>query len=115
MGNMQQNKSTNNFSEIEEFAKDTDKLTSSLSDVMGKFNLKRNLDTFDALKSKGLAISSLVSILVILPFYGLSNVYAFIKSGIKESDIQGKKDAFYEAKELSVINILICTLRYTYK
>ena len=118
MGNMQQNKSTNNFSEIEEFAKDTDKLTSSLSDVMGKFNLKRNLDTFDALKSKGLAISSLVSILVILPFYGLSNVYAFIKSGIKESDIQGKKDAFYEAKNNEFIDwrslLLLHAKRFRY-
>ena len=115
---MQQNKSTNNFSEIEVFAKDTDKLTSSLSEVMGKFNLKSNLEAFDGLKSKGLAISSLVSILVILPFYGLTSVYAFIKSGIKESDIQGKKDAYYEAKNNEFIDwrtlLLLHAKRFRY-
>ena len=98
MGNMQRYKSTNNFSEIGAFAKDPEMLTSSLSGVMGKFMLKSHLEPFDVLKSKGLAISSLVSILVLLPFYGISSVYAFVKSGIMESDIQGKKDAYYDAK-----------------
>ena len=71
MRNMQQHKSTNNFSEIEVFAKDSETLTSTLSEVLGKFKLKSHLAPFDSLKSKGLAISSIVSILVILPFYGL--------------------------------------------
>ena len=65
MGNMQRSKSTNNFSEIAAFAKDSEKLTSSLSEVMGKFMLKSHLAPFDALKSKGLAISSIVSILIL--------------------------------------------------
>ena len=79
-------------------------LTSSLSGVMGKFMLKSHLVPFDALKSKGLAISSLVSILVLLPFYGISSVCAFIKSGIRESDIRGKKDAYYDVKNNGFIN-----------
>lgn len=101
---MQQHKSTNNFSEIEVFAKDSETLTSSLSAVIGKFKLKSHLAPFDALKSKGLAISSIVSILTILPFYGISSVYALIKSGIRESDIQGKKDVYYGVKNNELID-----------
>lgn len=101
---MQQHKSTINFSEIEVFAKDSETLVSSLSEVMGKFNLKSHLSIFDGLKSKGIAISSIVSILTILPFYGISSVYAFIKSGIKESEIEAKKDAYYDVKNNELID-----------
>ena len=61
---MQQHKSTNKFSEIEVFANDTETLTSSLSEVFGKFTLKSHLTLFDVLKSKGLSISSIVNILI---------------------------------------------------
>jgi hypothetical protein len=101
---MQQHKGTNKFSEIEAFAKDSETLVSSLSEVMGKFSLKSHLSVFDGLKSKGIAISSLVSILTILPFYGMSSVYAFIKRGIKESDIDAKKDAYYDVKNNEFID-----------
>jgi len=118
MRNMQQHKSTNNFSEIEVFAKDSETLTSTLSEVLGKFKLKSHLAPFDSLKSKGLAISSIVSILVILPFYGLSSVYAFIKCGIKESEIVGKKDVYYDVKNNEFIDwrslLLLHAKRFQY-
>ena len=66
---------------------------------MDKFHLEKHLTPFDGLKSKGLAISSIVCILTLLPFYGISSIYAFIKRGIKESDIQGKKDVYYDVKK----------------
>ena len=75
-----------------------------MSEFIDKFKLKKYLTIFDGLKSKGLAISSIVSILIILPFYGLSSVYAFIKCGIKESEIQGKKDVYYDVKNNEFIN-----------
>jgi hypothetical protein len=59
MRNMQHNKNTINSSEIEAFAMDPETLTSTLGKVIGKFKLKSHLAPFDALKSKGLAISSL--------------------------------------------------------
>jgi len=101
---MQQCKTTKKISEIEIFAKDSETLTNTLSQVMSKFHLKKHLAPFDALKSKGLAISSIVSILTVLPFYSISSVYAFIKSGIKESDIQGKKDVYYDVKNNEFID-----------
>ena len=101
---MQHNKSINNFSEIGVFAKDSQTLSSTLSEVIGKFKLKSHLATFDALKSKGLAISSIVSIITLFPFYGVSSIYAFIKNGIMESDISGKKDVYYDVKNNEFID-----------
>jgi len=74
---MQQHKSTNKFSEIVVYAKDSEALTITLSEVIGKLKIKTNLAPFDIFKSEGVAISGKVRILVILPFYGLSSVYAF--------------------------------------
>ena len=115
---MQHNKSINNFSEIGVFAKDSQTLSSTLSEVIGKFKLKSHLATFDALKSKGLAISSIVSILTLLPFYGVSSIYAFIKNGIMESDIRGKKDVYYDVKNNEFIDwrtlLLLHAKRFRY-
>ena len=115
---MQHNKSTTNSSEIAAFAMDTETLTSTLGEVIGKFKLKSHLSTFDALKSKGLAISSIVSILTLLPFYGVSSVYAFIKNGIKESEILGKKDVYYDVKNNEFIDwrtlLLLHAKRFRY-
>lgn len=119
MGNMQQIKGTNNFSEIEEFASNPGKLTTTLSEVIGKFNLKSHLASFDVLKSKGLAISSLVSILAILPFYGFASVCALVKAKIRPSDLEmGKKDVYYDVKNNEFINwrslLLLHAKRFQY-
>ena len=95
---MQHNKVTKNNSELEHIISNSDKLTSSLTDVMDKFQVKRNLQIFDFLKSKGLAVSSLLSILLILPFYGYTNICQLMKYGIKKHDIEGKKTTFYDIK-----------------
>ena len=115
---MQHNKNTINSSEIAAFAMDPETLTSTLGEVIGKFKLKSHLVPFDALKSKGLAISSIVSILTLLPFYGVSSVYAFIKNGIMESDISGKKDVYYDVKNNEFIDwrtlLLLHAKRFRY-
>lgn len=65
-----------------------------------------------------MAISSIVSILTLLPFYGVSSVYAFIKNGIKESDINGKKDVYYDVKNNEFIDwrtlLLLHAKRFRY-
>ncbi len=53
MGEIQLYRSTNNFSEIGAFGRDTEMLTSSLSGVNGMFMLKSHLGPIDVLKSKG--------------------------------------------------------------
>ena len=101
---MRRNKNTIYSSEIAAFAMDSETPTSTLGEITGKFKLKSHLVPFDALKSKGLAISSIVSILILLPFYGVASVYAFIKNGIMESDISGKKDVYYDVKNNEFID-----------
>lgn len=101
---MQQNKITKKKSEFEMFNNNSEKLTNSLTDVMNKFKLKRQIAIFDFIKTKGLAISSLVSILVILPFLGFASVNSLVKAGLKQLDIKAGKDAYYDVKNSELIN-----------
>ena len=71
---------------------------------MDKFKLKRHTAIFDFIKTKGFAISSIVHILIILPFLGLSSVNSLIKSGLKVLDIKAGKDVFYDIKNNEFIN-----------
>jgi IS4 transposase len=101
---MQHNKNTNKISDLEIVLSDPKKLTSSLTDAMEKFNVKRNFHIFDFIKSKGLAVSSLLSILLMLPFYSVANVYSLIKCGLGGQDFEGKKDAYYDIKNNEFID-----------
>ena len=101
---MQHNKITKKNSEFEIFTNNSEKLTSSLITVMDKFKLKRHIAIFDFIKTKGFAISSIVQILMILPFLGLASVNSLIKSGIRVLDIKAGKDVFYDIKNNELIN-----------
>ena len=101
---MQQIKFTNNFSDLKEIISNPEKMTSSLTDMIDIFNLKKHFVDFNSLKSKGLAVSSILSLLIILPFYGLSSIYALFKSGINSKDFEGNKDAYYQIKNNENIN-----------
>ncbi len=59
---MQPNKVKKKKSEFEIFSNNPKKLTSYLIKVMDKFKLKRNIAIFDFIKTKRLAISSIVSL-----------------------------------------------------
>ena len=51
-----------------------------------------------------MTISSLLSIITLLPFYGVASFYAFINNGIIESDINGKKDGYYDVTNNELID-----------
>jgi hypothetical protein len=63
-------------------------------------------------------ISSLLNILVILPFYSIENIYAIFKSGLNTPEFKGKKDAYYDAKNEENINwrglLLLHARRFLY-
>jgi len=101
---MQRNKVTNKNSELEFIASNSEKLTSSLTDVMSKFQVKRNTQIFDFLKCKGIAVSSLLSILLILPFYGYANICQLMRCRLKKLDIEGKKTTLYDIKNNEFID-----------
>ena len=115
---MQQDKITKRNSELEVVASDSEKLSSSLADVIERFNLKKHARVFDFLKSKGLAVSSLLNVLVMLPFWGITSIYAIVKSGIHGIDFQGKKDVYYDVKNNEFINwrqlLLLHVKRFIY-
>ncbi len=101
---MQPTKIIKKKTEFEVFENNSEKLTSSLTDVMNKFELKRQVAIFDFIKTKGLAISSLVSILVILPFLGFASINSLVKSGLKHLAIESGKDAYYDVKNNEFID-----------
>jgi len=101
---MQRIKNTNKIAELEIFASNTEKLTSSLTDVMKKFEVRKHTQIFDFLKCKGIAVSSLLQILLILPFYGIANICQLMKYGHKMQNINGKKTTFYDIKNNEFID-----------
>ena len=115
---MQQIKVTKKNSEIGLIAERTEKLTSSLSDVMSKFQSKKHFAIFDCLKSKGFAVSSLLSILLVLPFLGFASIHSLVKNGLQKADFTKKKDALYDAKNNQFVNwrklLLLHVKRFNY-
>jgi len=101
---MQQNKITKDFSELKIIISDSEKMTSSLTDVKKVFNLKKYFSLFNQLKSKGIKVSNLLNILVLLPFYNVASIYSLYTSGIKTPDFIGQKDAYYDIKNNENIN-----------
>lgn len=101
---MQHNKYTTKNTELEIISSDPEKLTSSLTDVMKKFEVKKSISIFDFLKCKGIAISSLINILIVLPFYGIANVSQLMRCGIQRQDIEGGKTSFYDTKNNEFID-----------
>jgi cell division protein FtsL len=95
---MQQNKGVKQIGVLKEVVSNIEKLTDSLSDVVGRVRLRSYFAPFDGLKSKGYSISSLLACIVIMPYEGVASPYALMKHGITGRDLQSKKDAFYSAK-----------------
>lgn len=91
-------------SEIEFLSKTPEQLISNLATVMLKFQLKKHFTIFDFIKSKGLAVSSLLNILIILPFYGFASIHSLVKTGLHQFDFEGEKDVLYDAKNSTLIN-----------
>lgn len=91
---MQQNK-TNKFNgELGSIIKNTADVKSKIEEVMELFTLKKQLAVFNPLKSRGHEVSKLLGILVLLPFYGVGNIYNMIKANIAPEN----KDAYYTIK-----------------
>ncbi len=115
---MQQNKGVKQIGVLKEVASNIEKLTDSLADVVGRFKLRSYFAPFDGLKSKGYSISSLLSCMVIMPFDGVASVYALMKHGITNRDLQSKKDAFYAAKNNENIDwrylLMLVAKRFTH-
>ena len=90
---MQQNKANKFNGELGSLLSDK-QVQSKLEAVMDLFKFRPNLAVFNELKTQGHEVSKLLSFLVLLPFYGVENIYNLVKSGICSEN----KDAYYTIK-----------------
>jgi hypothetical protein len=115
---MQRSKDTKSISELKDIASDPNQLVSSLTSVADKFLVKKHAQIFDSLKCKGIAMSSLVSILLILPFYGFANIYQLAKCRLRPMDFEAGKTTFYHTKNNEFIDwrklLLLHAKRFMY-
>ena len=91
---MQQNKANKFNEELGSIIENTENVKTKIEEVMELFTFKKQLSVFDTLKKHGHEVSKLLGILVLLPFYGVDNIYNMIKSGITFEN----KDAYYNVK-----------------
>ncbi len=100
---MQQDKDNKKISELKKIFSDSEKMTSALTDMIAIFKVPKYFKAYNFLKSKGIAVSSLLGVLLILPFYGACSVLSLFKSGINKK-FEGKKDVYYDIKNSEKIN-----------
>ena len=91
---MQQNKAIKFNGELGSIIENKDEVKSKIEKVMELFTLKKHFAVFNPLKRQGHEVSKLLSILVLLPFYGIDNIYNMIKANISPEN----KDAYYTVK-----------------
>ncbi len=91
---MQQNKDNKFNGELGSLVKDSADVKSKIEEVMDLFTIRKQLSVFNTLKSHGHEVSKLLSILVLLPFYGIGNIYNMVQANIAPEN----KDAYYTIK-----------------
>jgi len=91
---MQQHKANKFNGELGSIIKNPTEVKSKIQEVMELFTLKKQFSIFNPLKSRGHEVSKLLGILVLLPFYGIGNIYNMAKANIASEN----KDAYYTIK-----------------
>ncbi len=99
---MQFFKNKKNFSEFSGIFKNN-QISEQLVDTFDLFKNKRLSNEFSGIKSKGIKLEDTFLSLLILPFLGISSVYAIYKSNFQGVTKSGK-DVFYDFKNNSLIN-----------
>jgi len=91
---MQQNKDNKFNGELGSLIENAADVKSKIEDVMDLFTIKKQFSVFNSLKKQGHEVSNLLSILVLLPFYGIGNIYNMVKVTL----VPENKDAYYAIK-----------------
>lgn len=97
---MQQNKDTKFNGELGSIIENKDEVKSKIEKVMGLFTIRKQFAVFNHLKGHGHEVSKLLSILALLPFYGIGNIYNMVKANISPEN----KDAYYTVKNNEYID-----------
>lgn len=114
---MQLDKSTKKIEQIEKVAATDEQITQSMSEIIDKFKIRSKLGDLDLVKRSGVLISTITTVLIMLPFLGSSSVLALFKSGMNKLG-DGQKDVYYDMKNNSKINwriiLLLIAKRFQY-
>ena len=109
---MQQNKATKFNGELANILKEEQKIQSTLQDVKKHFTVKKHLSSFNSLKCRGHEVSKLLTCLLMIPFYGINNIYNLSRSGVALEN----KDAYYNIKNNEYVNwrklLMLITSRF---
>ena len=100
---MLQSKDTSSFSELKTYFNPQAFVVDNFLDWVSFFKFKAVCKSFDSLKSKGYSISTLVEILIIMPFVNKDTIYALLRSGI--SDLSSSaKDSYYRLAKMDTMH-----------
>jgi hypothetical protein len=94
---MLQSKDIHSIQELSKIASDPEKKVNYLLDYLKFFDFKIVYRGLNSLKRRGYSMSSILSILVILPFINQASIHALLRSGSKNM-AEGEKDVFYRGK-----------------
>jgi hypothetical protein len=100
---MQRDEVTKKVEQIRKVAQNPEQITQNIYDVSCKFEVRDILKNLDVLKRSGALLSTIHMTLLVLPFIGVASVGELFKSRLVK-DGEGKKDAYYGAKNNEKIN-----------
>lgn len=91
---MQRNESTQSFSEVAPYCKDSTAITRIFSGLLGCFDLRYINSLLSSSKGQGVDAGNVFQVLFTLPFLDFDNVNQLMRSGCQEAFAHGK-DVFY--------------------
>ena len=94
---MLQSKGIETLEELKKYFSNSEKKVDYLLDILKFFDFKKIHQKLNAIKRQGSSISSILSVLVILPFLNQASIHALLRSGSKNM-AGGGKDVYYRTK-----------------
>ena len=98
-----QNKTTTNVGEINKLCDENQNITTTIYQIIEKFNIEGKIKVLNTVKLRGYKISELIVILLVIPFFRvrIDNMH---RKDRGQNTSKAKKDAYYDLKNNELIN-----------
>ena len=114
---MQQDKSTKKTEQIGKSVSSEEQLSISITEVIKLFKLPTGKKDINYQKRSGVIVSTVLIVLLLLPFVGASNIASFFVKSLNKTR-QGEKDVFYRFKNNPLVNwrnlLFLIAVRFNY-
>ena len=100
---MHPHKNIEKLSELKDFFTSSEKVSDTFIDMLKAFSCGSVSRMLNTIKKRGYVAGELLSVLLMLPFAGVSSVRALFFSGLVQLS-QAQKDAYYRLKNMETIN-----------